>query len=515
MQGVKKAMTRNKATPLMIQGTHSDAGKSIVVTALSRIFKQDGYKTAPFKSQNMALNSYITVDGKEIGRAQGVQAEASEIVATTDMNPILIKPTHDYEAQIVVHGRPLSNMMAKAYRTDFYQQGKKIIREAYWRLAEEYDRIVIEGAGSPAEVNLNDRELVNMSVARMADAPVVLVGDIDKGGVFASLVGTLALLEEEDRNRVIGIVINKFRGDLSLLQPGLDWFENYTGKPILGVIPYLDDLLIDAEDSLSLVNYSQSKNKEKDLDIAVIQYPKISNFTDADPLCAELDCHVRFVKNRHELGTPDLVILPGSKNTIDDFLYLNQKGLDKEIVAAYNAGSSVFGICGGYQMLGEKIRDPHQVESHHHEVNGLNLLPIQTTLAKTKTTIRSVGEAVWGGKAFPVEGYEIHMGETTSSISISPFIYLQHQSDGSKNETETLSGTYFHGIFHNDDFRAALLNQLRSRKGLIPLHNRSSFSERKKQEFDRLANHVRESLDFPRLNQLMQEFKQREQNFHE
>lgn len=273
----------SRAVPVMIQGTHSDAGKSAIVTALCRIFVQDGFKTAPFKSQNMALNSYITVDGKEIGRAQGVQAEAARIVATTDMNPILIKPNGNVESQIVVHGRPYMNMKAGEYREEFFQQGLQVIREAYDRLSKSYERIVIEGAGSPAEINLNDRELVNMRVARIANAPVILVGDIDKGGVFASLVGTLQLLEPEDRKRVIGVIINKFRGDVALLQPGLTWFEEYTGVPVLGVVPYIENLLIEAEDSLVLHTYTSKQDESKEMDIAVIRHPMISNFTDLDP----------------------------------------------------------------------------------------------------------------------------------------------------------------------------------------------------------------------------------------
>lgn len=273
-----------KALPIMFQGTNSDVGKSVVVTAFCRIFAQDGYVTAPFKSQNMALNSYITIDGKEIGRAQGVQAEAAGITATTDMNPILIKPNRDHESQIVVHGKPYKNMEAGAYRQEFFQTGIRLIQESLSVLFENYERLVIEGAGSPAEINLNDRELVNMRVARMANAPVILIGDIEKGGVFASLVGTLQLLEPEDRDRVIGVIINKFRGDLQLLEPGLTWFEEYTGKKVLGVIPYMENLNIDAEDSVILQQYTSAPNSEKELDIAVIRYPRISNFTDVDPL---------------------------------------------------------------------------------------------------------------------------------------------------------------------------------------------------------------------------------------
>ncbi|MFD2444919.1 cobyric acid synthase [Bacillus sp. CGMCC 1.16607] len=502
-------MSNQQAIPIMVQGTHSDAGKSILVTALCRIFAQDGYETAPFKSQNMALNSYVTLDGKEIGRAQGVQAEAAKIIATTNMNPILIKPTRDYEAQVVVHGVPLSNMQAKAYRSEFYDSAKNIIELAYMELASSYERIVIEGAGSPAEVNLNDRELVNMSVARMADAPVLLVGDIDKGGVFASLVGTLQLLSEEDRNRVIGVVINKFRGDLSLLEPGLSWFEEYTGKPILGVIPFLEDLQIDAEDSLSLTKYSTAKNEHKDIDIAVIHYPKISNFTDIDPLCHEIDCHVRFVNLPEELGQPDLIVLPGSKSTIEDLTYIKQRGLDIAIINAHLNGSAIFGICGGYQMLGETIKDPYQVESSAKEAQGLSLLSIETILAQTKTTIRSNGEVEIAGESLKVSGYEIHMGQSISDTSLPSFIKLSDRSEGSKNEEEMLFGTYFHGIFHNDGFRSHFLNLIRKEKNLLPLDNRPLFQDRQEHEFNRLADHVRGAINIPNLYKKIEQFTKR------
>ncbi|SDZ76370.1 adenosylcobyric acid synthase [Thalassobacillus cyri] len=498
-------MGDKKAIPVMVQGTHSDAGKSILVTALCRILTKDGYLTAPFKSQNMALNSYITVDGKEIGRAQGVQAEAAGIAATTDMNPVLIKPNRDNDAQIVVHGKPVSNMKASDYRTDYYETAKEVIANAYNRLAGSYDRIVIEGAGSPAEVNLNDRELVNMSVAKLADAPVILVGDINKGGVFASLVGTLQLLSEADRDRVMGVVINKFRGDKTLLDPGLEWFEEYTGKPVLGVIPFIQDLHIDAEDSLSLSEYTRNQNTDKHIDIAVIEYPKISNFTDIDPFLIEHDCHIRFVKEAAELKQPDAIILPGSKNTIEDLVYLKDRGLDQAIMAAQQQGAFVFGICGGYQMIGNKVSDPYQVETSLDEVQGLELLPIETTLARHKKTVRSSGTIEWNGRTIPVTGYEIHMGETVAKESVENFIEMDGQADGTRKGN--VMGTYFHGTFHNDTFRTAFLNLIRLEKGLPPLKITTSFRAHQEEEFDRLAFHVREALDIPKLYDQITTFK--------
>lgn len=497
-----------KAIPLMIQGTSSDAGKSVLVTALCRIFAQAGYRTAPFKSQNMALNSFVTVDGKEIGRAQGVQAEAAGILATTDMNPILIKPTRENESQIVVHGEPYQNMQAKVYRNEFFAVGLKIIEEAYARLEHEYERIVIEGAGSPAEINLNDREMVNMRVARMAQAPVILVADIERGGVFASLVGTLQLLEPEDRERVIGVIINKFRGDLSLLQPGLEWFEQYTGKPVLGVVPYVPNLMIDAEDSLILDQYSAQASRTRELDIAVIRYPRISNFTDVDPFMAEADCQVRFVTTREELGQPDLIVLPGSKNTIEDLLYLRKTGLDQEILALHRAGRSfLFGICGGYQMMGERICDPEQLESPELEVEGLGLFPMVTILEKKKITVCSSGQAFFNSQLFEVEGYEIHMGRSHSLSTLSSFIMMDQRGEGSIDEGKNMVGTYFHGIFHNDGLRTAILDDLRIKKGLAPLSNRVSYKELRKQGFDILAEQVRQHIDLQRIEQMMKNFQ--------
>ncbi|MFD1781644.1 cobyric acid synthase [Fredinandcohnia salidurans] len=497
----------NRAVPLMIQGTHSDAGKSAIVTALCRIFVQDGFKTAPFKSQNMALNSYITVDGKEIGRAQGVQAEAARILATTDMNPILIKPNGNYESQIVVHGKPFKNMKAGEYREDFFQQGLQVIREAYDTLSKSYERIVIEGAGSPAEINLNDRELVNMRVARIANAPVILVGDIYKGGVFASLVGTLQLLETEDRKRVIGVIINKFRGDVSLLQPGLTWFEEYTGVPILGVVPYIDNLLIEAEDSLVLNTYTSKPDESKEIDIAVIRYPMISNFTDVDPFFEEKDCHVRFIKAMEDVGNPDVLILPGSKNTIEDMMALHSTGLANRILDLVQKGTTVVGICGGYQMLGTLIEDKHGVESTHSSVEGLGLIPMQTSMTTHKTTVHSEGIARFGEKRIPVSGYEIHMGQASFENECDHFVELADRREGTITKDKQIIGTYFHGIFHNDLFREVFLNEIRVKKGLEPIKNRPSFSKKREEGFNVLAKVVRENIQLDRINTFLTDYQ--------
>lgn len=499
-----------KALPIMVQGTHSDAGKSVITTGLCRIFYQDGYKTAPFKSQNMALNSYITLDGKEIGRAQGVQAEAAKTIATTDMNPILIKPTREQESQIVVHGKPYKNMEAVSYRSEFFEIGLQLINESYAKLSDDYERIVIEGAGSPAEINLNDRELVNMRIANLANAPVILVGDIEKGGVFASLVGTLQLLSEEDRKRVIGVIINKFRGDLSLLTPGLDWFEDYTGVPVLGVVPYIQNLNIDAEDSVTLNQYSHEKDRTKPIDIAVIRYPMISNFTDIDPFSYEPDCHVRFITKPEQLKQADIIILPGSKNTIEDLGFLKRTGLMDKIISVYKSGKTIIvGICGGFQMLGESITDPNGIESKISFETGLKLLPIQTTITMVKTTTLSEGHLSFAGFDIPVKGYEIHMGQSTYTDSYTPLIFMKERSDGCVSSDGMVMGTYFHGIFHNDLFREKFINEVRKMKGLEAVTGRVSFNQLREDAFDHLASHLRKHVKLEYICKKMEEFQAR------
>lgn len=500
-----------KALPLMIQGTSSDAGKSAIATAFCRIFAQAGHKTAPFKSQNMALNSYVTIDGKEIGRAQGVQAEAAGVLATTDMNPILIKPTRDSESQIVVNGEPYKNMKAMAYRKEFFDEGLRIIGESYSRLGDAYERIVIEGAGSPAEINLNDRELVNMRVARLTNAPVILVADIERGGVFASLVGTLQLLEPQDRDRVIGVIINRFRGDATLLEPGLDWFEEYTGKPVLGVVPFIPDLWIDAEDSLILHRYQGQRETPRDIDIAVMRYPRISNFTDVDPFFVEPDCRMRFVSRLEELGEPDLIILPGSKNTLEDLQFLRETGLTDRIQQLHREGKSyVIGLCGGYQMLGESIHDPDGVESPLRELAGLGLIPMVTTMEPRKTTVLSRGTASFAGGQLVLEGYEIHMGQSVYTENDAPFIQLEDRTDGYCAEERQLIGTYFHGLFHNDDFRTLLLNAIREKKGLEPIVDRPSFVALREQGYDLLADTVRQHVKIEVIEEQMRLYQEKE-----
>lgn len=516
-------LTRTQGSVLMVQGTASDVGKSVIVTALCRIFTQDGYRTAPFKSQNMALNSYVTPDGNEIGRAQGIQAEACGIPATTDMNPILLKPTGEMRSQVVVHGKPFRDLSAAGYRENFLPSAKPLVMEALERLRDQYDIVVMEGAGSPAEINLKHRDIVNMNLAGWADAPVILAADIDRGGVFAFLVGTLELLEPEERARVKGFVINKFRGDLSLLQPGLEWLERKTGIPVLGVLPFLPDLEIEAEDSVALDSYRSLPDSGRELDIAVIRYPRVSNFTDFDILAAEPDVSLRYVQKPSQLGTPDVVILPGSKNTIGDLEYLRKQGLDAEIRVLLEEQplTRLVGICGGYQMLGKKLLDPDGVESEApRHAEGLGWLPLETTFLPGKTTELVHGTAVTAslclpngpeGAVLPVSGYEIHAGRTEVSggADDSLPVFKIREKDGTLREEGRstpdgrIFGTYLHGVFHNDAWRRAWLNRVRIEKGLPPLPSQISAESRKQSAFDRLADHVRKHLDMDRIYHIL------------
>jgi len=506
-----------KARTIMLQGTASDVGKSIVTTALCRILKQDGWKVAPYKSQNMALNSYVTLDGKEIGRAQGVQAEACEVAATTDMNPILIKPMKEMNAQIVVHGKPYTQLSARDYRSEFLPFAKTTVVAALERLRAEYEVVVIEGAGSPAEINLKQNDIVNMNLAAWAEAPVLLVADIDRGGVFASLVGTLELLEPHERVRVKGFIINKFRGDLSLLQPGLDWLEERTGIPVVGVLPYLPNIDIEQEDSVVLDAYkgkALGDNEGYELDIAVIRYPRISNFTDIDALVAEQDVRVRYVQSLAELGTPDGIILPGTKNTMDDLRFLRESGLADAILTFAHvhedeghSSCDIVGICGGYQMLGEQLLDPHGVEVEAGaEALGLSLLPLQTTFYAEKKTERVQGvidcsQLQWGqGSGTAITGYEIHMGQTIrldgKKESVYPLFQMSdHRAEGLASANGQVWGTYLHGVFHNDVFRRQWLNQIRTRKGLRAIEDIVPFADRQQLAFDRLADETRNSMN--------------------
>ncbi len=490
-----------KARTLMIQGTGSSVGKSILVAALCRIFKQDGFSVAPYKSQNMSLNSYVTRDGGEMGRAQVAQAEAAGIEPSVDMNPILLKPEADARSQVVLMGRPAMTVSAGEY----YLHTPELLRaaeESLSRLCSRHDIIVIEGAGSPAEINLKRCEIVNMCIAKLADAPVLLVGDIDKGGVFAQLVGTLALLDDDEREYIKGFIINKFRGDISLLKPGLDELERITSLPVLGVVPYYHDIFIDEEDSVRRDTPSQATT---DIDIAVIHLPHISNSTDFEPMQREQGVIVRYIRHAKDMGQPDVIILPGSKSTISDLAQIRNTGIADAIVHSARSGVPVISVCGGFQMLGERIDDPAHTESDRDSVAGLGLLHVVTTFAKRKTTWQvratcSCEHGILGGlNGEEIGGYEIHMGQTLGDMLSPAFRIISrgerrsNHLDGAVSENGNIVGTYIHGLFENDSVRRCLLSNLRKTKG-IDCETRS-FALSKDSEYDKLAALVRGSLD--------------------
>jgi adenosylcobyric acid synthase len=504
-------MNAKKAKTIMIQGTASSVGKSIIVTALCHIFKQDGYRVAPFKAQNMALNSFVTAEGGEIGRAQVVQAEAAGIEPTVDMNPVLLKPTTDTGCQVIVLGKVVRTISAR----DYYQYTPSLLKtvsEALERLRATYDIVVIEGAGSPAEINLKKDEIVNMRVAKMSGSPVLLVGDIDKGGVFASLIGTLELLEEDERRYFKGLIINKFRGDVTLLKPAVDFLEKRTGLPMLGVVPYFRDIRIAQEDSVYL-DERDGITPTGDLNIALIRLPHISNYDDFDPL-EEDGCNVRYINQCFDLGNPHLIILPGTKSTIADLDYLRRSGLAAAILEKAKAGIPIIGICGGYQMLGQKILDHNKVESIETEVTGLGMLDVITEFAGEKSTSQVKAQVISdlgllaGAQGLEVLGYEIHMGQAVSQAKTNVFRILEtpqgaaDYNDGILNENGMILGTYIHGLFHNYVFRQIFLNNLRRHWGLKESCN--SATNMKDQQYDKLADLVRTSLDIPRIYRIME-----------
>ena len=504
------------AKSIMIQGTASSVGKSVITAGICRLLKQDGYTVAPFKSQNMALNSYITAKGHEMGRAQVVQAEAAGIEPDVRMNPILLKPSTDQKAQVIVNGVVYRNMSASEYH-QHKPSLKEMVRETYRDLASEVDFVVIEGAGSPAEINLREGDLVNMGMAELSDSPVLLVGDIDRGGVFASLYGTVMLLEPEERKRVIGLIINKFRGDLTILEPGLKMIEDLVGIPVLGVLPYTD---IKIEDEDSLAERFRNKSDARpgaDLLVEVLYLPHVSNFTDFHFLEAQEDVHLRYVMRGEALGEPDLLILPGSKNTIEDLIYLHRSGLAEQILKKARKGTQIIGICGGFQMLGNLISDPHGTESSVASINGLGLLQVETVFETQKTTTQAKGRILdHTGMLEPlsnleVSGYEIHMGKTTLGPDEKPFLTLTETlgkaakiTDGAINASGNVFGTYLHGILDHHLFVRGLLDGLRKKKGLDAYSGEAlSLAEMKEREYDRLAALLRTHIDWTRVKALV------------
>lgn len=496
----------NQNRSIMIQGTASTVGKSLLCTALCRIFTQDGYVVNPFKSQNMSLNSSVTPEGDEMGRAQVMQAEAARQVPSVLMNPVLLKPTSDRVSQVIFKGKVYANLDA----VNYYQRKaalKKEIGVLYQQLASQSDIVVIEGAGSPAEINLNRDDFVNMGMAKIAEAPVLLVGDIDKGGVFAALYGTVMLLEPEERQRIKGVVINKFRGSFELLKPGLEMLEARLGIPVLGVIPYFD---LNLEDEDSVTEWDKFSNRERaELDVVVVRLPFMSNFTDFNALRMYPEVNLRFVDHPRLLGKPDLLIIPGSKSTIADMQFLATTGLAEAIFRCYRQGAFVFGICGGYQMLGREIVDPGQVETALSRTEGLQLLEVVTRFANVKTTTRCVGRDCRFGT--PVQGYEIHLGETVPVGPVTPFATLEQRNrqsvrveDGAVSPDQRVWGTYIHGVFDNSRFTRHFLNEVRQAKGLEPIAAEPvDYWEHKDRQYDELARIVREHLDLKRIYAIM------------
>ena len=490
-----------RAKRIMVQGTMSGAGKSLLCTALCRIFRQDGLRVAPFKSQNMALNSAVTRDGLEIGRAQAAQAEAAGREPDVRMNPILLKPSSDTGSQVVVNGLPRAQMTATAYFA-YKRQLIPDILAAYESLAAENDVIVIEGAGSPAEINLREGDLVNMGLAELVNAPVLLAGDIDRGGVFAQLYGTTALLTDAERARLRGLIVNKFRGDAALLRPGLTQLEELTGVPVLGVVPYLR---VDLDDEDSLAPRLGRREVHKAVDIAVLRLPHISNFTDFAPLETHPLLGVRYVERAERLGAPDLVILPGTKSTMDDLLWLRESGLETAVQRLAAGGTPVLGVCGGYQMLGERVEDAAHVEGALASARGLGLLPCATAFEPSKT-LKRVRATVESGplKGAAVDGYEIHMG--TTEVRGAPFCRLE---DGTPDGccAGNVFGTYLHGLFDSGEVTDKLADWLCERKGVekTPAASESRRDYRERQ-YDLLAEQVRRALDMDAVYRIMEEF---------
>jgi len=480
---------------LMVQGTTSDAGKSLLVTALCRWLRRQGVRVAPFKPQNMALNSAVTVDGGEIGRAQAVQAVACGLEPHTDMNPVLLKPNTDIGAQVIIQGHAIGNMDAQNYH-DYKSIARNAVLESHARLTSCYEKIIVEGAGSPAEINLRENDIANMGFAETIDCPVILIADIDRGGVFAHLIGTLELLSESERNRIKGFVINRFRGDLSLLQSGLDWLEQYTGKPVIGVLPYLRGLHLEAEDALPQDQKTDAETATGKFRIIVPVLPRISNHTDFDPLRLHPQVDLQFISLDEEIPAADLIILPGSKSVRDDLTWLRDKGWATAIEHHLRYGGKLIGICGGLQMLGKWIHDPHGIEDEPGSLEGLGLLDMETTL-QAKKQLRNV-EGKLSIKNACVSGYEIHAGVTTGAALNRPAVQLEQGSDGSISKDDLIFATYLHGLFESTAACTALLGWAGLKS--IQLHDYHSLREA---DINRVADMVEKYLDTDKLLSLL------------
>lgn len=500
-------------TCIMVQGTSSNAGKSVVVAALCRIFAKRGYQVVPFKSQNMSLNSYTTSENAEIAMAQVLQAEAAGLEPSYHMNPILLKPKEDFISQVIVHGKPAGDMNFYHYQNNFREEALKAINTSLDHLKDKYEIVVIEGAGSPAEINMLDVDMANMKIAQLADADVLLVADIDRGGVFASIAGTFALLPEEDRNRIKGVIINKFRGNLDILMPGIRQIEEIVGVPVLGVIPYDESLKLPEEDSASLSEHKFNKNEK--ISVGLMRFPRIANFTDIDPLEYEPDIGIELIELGSDLGGLDALILPGTRNTINDMVAIDDAGLVDDI-RCISKEIPVFGLCGGYQMLGTKILDESLKESKHGSVEGIGLLDAKTSFGNVdKIITQSRGELLGNGmfrsfKGNIVEGYELHEGTTILKDTKPLFKIIKgcgnYPGSGYDGAIENrVAGTYFHGVFHNFLFRRFFTDYLRSRKGVEELgFSKDDFEELKKFSIDRLAEIFEDNVEMAVIEKLIE-----------
>lgn len=483
---------------LMVQGTTSDAGKSTLVAGLCRVLANQGIKVAPFKPQNMALNSAVTADGGEIGRAQALQAIAAKTPLQTDFNPILLKPNSDTGAQVIIHGKAISNMEAEAYH-DYKKVAMDAVLTSHERLSKTFEVLMVEGAGSPAEINLRENDIANMGYAEAVNCPVIIIADIDKGGVFAHLVGTLSLLSPSEQARVKGFVINRFRGDIKLLESGLDWLEAYTDKPVLGVLPYLHDLSLDAEDAISINNVV----KQKRLSIGVLLLPHISNHTDFDPLALHPEIDFNYIKMGESIPPLDLLIIPGSKNVISDLHFLKSQHWDSQIQRHLRYGGKVMGICGGYQMLGHNIYDPENIESTHLRIQGLGLLDINTHLTPSKSLQQVLGRLTIEGKSCDFTGYEIHCGISEGNALQTPIIQLKDQAvDGCLSDDKQILGTYIHGIFDQGDATQLILSWINEDHGINKTIN---IDEHRESQLEKLAQTCEKYLDITQIQQILKE----------
>lgn len=483
------------AKTLMVQGTTSDAGKSTLVAALCRVLHRKGVRVAPFKPQNMALNSAVTSDGGEIGRAQAVQAQACGLRPHTDMNPVLLKPNTDTGCQVIIHGKVVGNQEAQAYH-DAKPQARTAVMASWQRLREQYECIIVEGAGSPAEINLRQNDIANMGFAEAADCPVILIADIDRGGVFAHLVGTLALLSESERKRIIGFVINRFRGDIALLQPGLDWLEKETGKPVLGVLPYLRNLHLEAEDSIA---HETPEKPQTWLRVIAPVLPHVSNHTDMDALRMHPHVDFQFIELNEPAPPADLIILPGSKSVRGDLAMLKSHGWQEKIARHLRYGGKVLGICGGFQMLGRQVHDPHGREGEAGSSEGFGWLDMETTLTKKKHLKEVEGTLAFANAK--VIGYEIHMGVSQGPALKRPLLYIGTQAEGALSEDDQIAGTYLHGLFDHAKATRAWLdwagyNQLAQAQEEMAHYDYIALREA---SLERLADEVEQHLDWDKL----------------